>query len=157
MVALTSNALGKGLDVRFHDIVYQEHALERGSTSRAIAYIGITSDADNMGDAGLTRLSQLQSCTVQRNQPDAERPNRREIKGVCTFCTDSLCLSFILLPVQSERSCVVTFVYEIDLAAFSVAEYKEKAVVDTIFICRMASSTSIGFTGKRLVLTTLYC
>ena len=40
-----SNALGKGLDVRFHDIVYQEHALERGSTSRAIAYIGITSDA----------------------------------------------------------------------------------------------------------------
>ena len=40
-----SNALGKGLNIRFHDIVYQEHALERGSTSRAIAYIGITSDA----------------------------------------------------------------------------------------------------------------
>ena len=39
-----SNALRKGLDIRFHDIVYQEHALERGSTSRAIAYIGITSE-----------------------------------------------------------------------------------------------------------------
>ena len=40
-----SNALRRGLNIRFHDIVYQEHALERGSTSRAIAYIGITSDS----------------------------------------------------------------------------------------------------------------
>lgn len=40
-----SNALRRGLNIRFHDIVYQEHALERGSTSRAIAYVGITSDS----------------------------------------------------------------------------------------------------------------
>ncbi len=40
-----SNALRKGLNIRFHDIVYQEHSLERGSTSRAIAYVGITADS----------------------------------------------------------------------------------------------------------------
>ena len=40
-----SNALRSGLNIRFHDIVYQEHSLERGSTSRAIAYVGITADS----------------------------------------------------------------------------------------------------------------
>ena len=48
----------------------------------------------------------------------------------------------------------MAFVYDIDLAAFSVAEYKE-GVVEHIHL-QDASSTSIGFTGKRLVLTTLY-
>ena len=40
-----SNALKKAYELKYSLETYQEHALERGSTSRAIAYIGITSDA----------------------------------------------------------------------------------------------------------------
>lgn len=42
---VAGSGLSPKLNIRFHDIVYQEHALERGSTSRAIAYVGITSDS----------------------------------------------------------------------------------------------------------------
>lgn len=39
-----SNALQKNLGVSYHNLTYNEHALEIGQTSRAIAYISITSD-----------------------------------------------------------------------------------------------------------------
>ena len=38
-----SNALREGLGIQFSDLQYTEHALESGSTSRAMAYVGITS------------------------------------------------------------------------------------------------------------------
>lgn len=38
-----SNALETGLGIHFTDLAYKEHALETGSKSRAIAYVGITS------------------------------------------------------------------------------------------------------------------
>ena len=37
-----SNALQENTDVRYTDLTYSEHALEIGSSSRAVAYIGIT-------------------------------------------------------------------------------------------------------------------
>ncbi len=37
-----SNAFQANLDVHYNDLTYSEHALEIGSTSRAMAYIGIT-------------------------------------------------------------------------------------------------------------------
>jgi 2-isopropylmalate synthase len=37
-----SNAIQENTDVRYTDLTYSEHALEIGSTSRAMAYIGIT-------------------------------------------------------------------------------------------------------------------
>ncbi|GFN33371.1 2-isopropylmalate synthase [Paenibacillus xylaniclasticus] len=39
-----SNALQSELGVTFTDLVYQEHALERGSKSQAVSYIGITDE-----------------------------------------------------------------------------------------------------------------
>ena len=39
-----SNALQKNLGVSYHNLTYNEHALEIGQSSRAIAYISITSD-----------------------------------------------------------------------------------------------------------------
>ena len=39
-----SNALQENTDVRYTDLTYSEHALEIGSSSRAVAYIGITGD-----------------------------------------------------------------------------------------------------------------
>lgn len=39
-----SNALQKNLDISYKDLTYSEHALEIGSTSRAMAYIGITAE-----------------------------------------------------------------------------------------------------------------
>ena len=39
-----SNALQKNLGVSYHNLTYNEHALEIGQTSRAIAYISITAD-----------------------------------------------------------------------------------------------------------------
>lgn len=39
-----SNALQENTDVKYSDVTYSEHALEIGSTSRAIAYIGITGE-----------------------------------------------------------------------------------------------------------------
>ena len=39
-----SNALQKNLGVSYHNLTYNEHALEIGQTSRAIAYISITGD-----------------------------------------------------------------------------------------------------------------
>lgn len=39
-----SNALQKNLGVKYHNLTYNEHALEIGQSSRAIAYISITSD-----------------------------------------------------------------------------------------------------------------
>ena len=37
-----SNAIQENTDVRYTDLTYSEHALEIGSTSRAMAYIGVT-------------------------------------------------------------------------------------------------------------------
>src|SRR5690606_6926707 len=37
-----SNALQAHLSVQYTDLVYTEHALERGSKSQAVSYIGIT-------------------------------------------------------------------------------------------------------------------
>ena len=37
-----SNAIQSNTDIRYTDLTYSEHALEIGSTSRAMAYIGIT-------------------------------------------------------------------------------------------------------------------
>ncbi|MCU6712808.1 2-isopropylmalate synthase [Paenibacillus sp. J5C_2022] len=37
-----SNALQTELDVEYSDLVYKEHALERGSKSQAVSYIGVT-------------------------------------------------------------------------------------------------------------------
>lgn len=37
-----SNAMQENTDVRYTDLTYSEHALEIGSTSRAMAYIGVT-------------------------------------------------------------------------------------------------------------------
>ena len=39
-----SNALQENLDISYKDLTYSEHALEIGSTSRAMAYIGITAE-----------------------------------------------------------------------------------------------------------------
>ncbi len=39
-----SNALQKNLGISYHNLTYNEHALEIGQTSRAIAYISITGD-----------------------------------------------------------------------------------------------------------------
>ena len=39
-----SNALQKNLDISYKDLTYSEHALEIGSTSRAMAYSGITAE-----------------------------------------------------------------------------------------------------------------
>ena len=39
-----SNALQKNLGVKYHNLTYNEHALDIGQSSRAIAYISITSD-----------------------------------------------------------------------------------------------------------------
>lgn len=39
-----SNALQQNTDVRYSNLTYSEHALEIGSTSRAMAYIGITGE-----------------------------------------------------------------------------------------------------------------
>ena len=41
-----SNALQKNLNLKYHDLTYNEHALEIGQSARAIAYISIT-DEDN--------------------------------------------------------------------------------------------------------------
>ena len=39
-----SNALQQNLNISYKDLTYSEHALEVGQNSRAMAYIGITSD-----------------------------------------------------------------------------------------------------------------
>ena len=39
-----SNALQENLGISYKDLTYSEHALEIGSTSRAMAYIGITAE-----------------------------------------------------------------------------------------------------------------
>lgn len=49
-----SNALQANTDVKYSDVTYSEHALEIGSTSRAIAYIGITgADGQTSWGAGM--------------------------------------------------------------------------------------------------------
>lgn len=49
-----SNALQENTDVKYSDVTYSEHALEIGSTSRAIAYIGITgTDGQTSWGAGM--------------------------------------------------------------------------------------------------------
>ena len=40
-----SNALKEGLGVRFSDLTYEEHALSRGSASKAVTYVSITDEA----------------------------------------------------------------------------------------------------------------
>lgn len=42
-----NNALQKELNIKYNNLVYSEHAMEIGSTSRAMAYIGITDEKDN--------------------------------------------------------------------------------------------------------------
>ena len=39
-----SNALQQNLNIKYHDLTYNEHALEIGQTARAIAYISITGE-----------------------------------------------------------------------------------------------------------------
>ena len=43
-----SNALQKNLGVKYHNLTYNEHALEIGQSSRAIAYISITSENEKI-------------------------------------------------------------------------------------------------------------
>lgn len=42
-----SNALQEQLGIRYSNLIYSEHAMEIGSTSRAMAYIGIADEDDN--------------------------------------------------------------------------------------------------------------
>lgn len=39
-----SNAVQKGLNIKYSDLVYKQHALEVGSSSKAISYVGITAE-----------------------------------------------------------------------------------------------------------------
>ena len=48
-----SNALQKNLNIKYHDLTYNEHALEIGQTARAIAYISITSEGKIIWGAGM--------------------------------------------------------------------------------------------------------
>ncbi|MBQ3869769.1 MAG: 2-isopropylmalate synthase [Clostridia bacterium] len=48
-----SNALREGLGIRIADLTYEEHALEKGSTSQAITYVSITADGKKIWGAGI--------------------------------------------------------------------------------------------------------
>ena len=68
-------------------------------------------------------------CAVQRSQPDAQRPNRREIKRLSVhFVQTAFAYRLFFFRFNQSVVAVVAFVYDIDLAAFSVAEYKEGVV-----------------------------
>jgi 2-isopropylmalate synthase len=43
-----SNALKQNLSIDYSNLTYTEHALETGSTSKAVTYVGITDDNGKM-------------------------------------------------------------------------------------------------------------
>ncbi|WP_195282947.1 2-isopropylmalate synthase [Harryflintia acetispora] len=58
-----SNALQRGLRISYSNLVYKEHALEIGSTSRAMAYVGITGP-DGKTSWGAGRHNDIMTASV---------------------------------------------------------------------------------------------
>ena len=48
-----ANAIREGLGIRFSDLTYEEHALTKGSTSKAITYVSILADGKKVWGAGI--------------------------------------------------------------------------------------------------------
>ncbi len=69
-----SNAIKQYFDISYELTVYEEHALSRGSSSKAVAYVGITQNGKSYWGVGLDEdiiKSSINALTVAVNQLDA--------------------------------------------------------------------------------------